>query len=174
MDAFPISHLPTPGQEWAGLGGYRGGHTCDCVGKEKHSTANVRSRAPLSPSHHFGKPCPGVMPGPRRTGVGKQDSPKGSGNMGYIQPSLAGQPHGAARGPGWLTGSAGTGQPETPVSENGCALVKPHSPGRDDEADTSLPLPGGTRPARCTQRAQRQRPSLKQQWQHLLRETFVF
>ena len=23
LDAFPISHLPTPGQEWAGLGGYR-------------------------------------------------------------------------------------------------------------------------------------------------------
>lgn len=157
-----------------GLGGYRGGRTCDCVGKEKHSRANVRSGAPLSPSRHFGKPCPGVAPGPRRTGVGKQDSPKGSGNMAYTQPSLGGQPHGAARGPGRLTGSAGTGQPEAPVSENGRTLVKPHSPRGDDEADTSLPLPGATRPARCTPRAQRQRPSLKRQRQHLLRETFVF
>lgn len=94
--------------------------------------------------------------------------------MGYTQPSLAGQPHGAARGPGWLTGSAGTGQPEPPVSENGRALVKPHSPSRDDEADAHLPLPGETRPARCTPRAQRQRPLLKRQRQRLLREAFAF
>ena len=47
-----------------------GSRTCDCVGKGKHSGANVRSRAPLSPSRHFGKPCPGATPGPRRTGKG--------------------------------------------------------------------------------------------------------
>ena len=111
LDAFPMSHLPTPGQECAGLGGYREGHTCDCVGKEKQSTANVRSRPPLSPSHHFGKPCPGVMPGPRRTGVGKQDSPKGSGNMGYIQPSLAGQPMGQPEAQAGLLAQLGRGSP---------------------------------------------------------------
>lgn len=158
-----------------GLGGLQrggGSHTCDCVGKGKHSEANVRSRAPLSPSRHFGKPCPGAMPGPRRTGIGTQDSPKGSGNV--ATDSLAGQPHGAARGPGWLTGSAGTVQPEPPASKNGRAPVKPHSPGGDDEADAYSPLPGGTRPARCTLRVQRRTPSLRWRQQHLLREAFVF
>lgn len=174
LDAFPISHLPTPGQEWPSLGGLQrcGGRTCDCAGKEKHSGANVRSRAPLSPSRHFGKPCPGATPGPRRTRIGKQDSPKGSGNVGTY--SLARQPHGAARGPGWLTGSASVVQPEPPVSKNGHAPVKPHSPDGDDEADTYLPLPGETRPARYTPRVQRRTPSLRWPRQHLLREPFVF
>lgn len=179
-----------------GLGGLQrggGSHTCDCVGKGKHSEANVRSRAPLSPSRHFGKPCPGATPGPRRTGVGTQDSPKGSGSVAtdigeqesehrtllkevvmWATDSLAGQPHGAARGPGWLTGSAGTVQPEPPASKNGRAPVKPHSPGGDDEADAYSPLPGGTRPARCTLRVQRRTPSLRWRQQHLLREAFVF
>ena len=91
LEAYSIPPLPA----WAGVGRFgglqRGGgsRTCDCVGKGKHSGANVRSRAPLSPSRHFGKPCPGATPGPRRTGVGTQDSPKGSGNVGHRQPSRA-------------------------------------------------------------------------------------
>lgn len=61
-----ISHK-LPFHTWVGYNG-EGGVTCDCVSKEKHSKANVRSTAPLSPSHHFDKPCPGGMPEPTRTG----------------------------------------------------------------------------------------------------------
>lgn len=60
------THGGVMGRGWGPMEG--ASLTCDCVSKEKHSTADARSAALLSPSHHSDKPCPGEMPEPERTG----------------------------------------------------------------------------------------------------------